>query len=63
MAIILEGCLSKQLEIKGKRKNISVSFGLHAFLFIFYVYNADIACRFRKGFRDHLLPTINKFEL
>ena len=32
---------------------------MHAFLFIFYVYNADIACRFREGFRDHLLPTIN----
>ena len=44
-------------------KEISVSFELHAFLFIFYVYNPDIGCRFRKGFRDQLLPTINKFEL
>ena len=53
------GCLSKPHEIKGKRKIFLFFRKKILFLFIFFVYNADIAGRFRKGFRDHIFQIIN----
>lgn len=40
--------------LRGYHQEISVFYELHVFLFVFYVYNSDIAGGFRKGSSDQI---------